>query len=112
MRPGLDKADLHQIAAIGLIKACDRYNPGVATPFEAFAWLFIIGELMHFVRDGETIVLGGLVRDIDSESITRVPGLSAIPIIGKLFEDRQKTHQRDEVIFLITPHVLRSLDSH
>ncbi len=58
------------------------------------------------VRDGETIVLGGLVRDIDSESLTRVPGLSSIPVLGKLFQDRQRTHQRDEVIFLITPHIL------
>lgn len=56
VRPGLDRADLQQIAAIGLIKACDRYNPSVATPFEAFAWLFIIGELMHFVRDHERLV--------------------------------------------------------
>lgn len=55
-RPGLDRADLQQIAAIGLIKACDRYDPSVETPFEAFAWLFIIGELMHFVRDHERLV--------------------------------------------------------
>ncbi len=56
VRPGLDKADLYQIAAIGLIKACDRYDPAAATPFEPFAWLFIIGELMHFVRDHERLV--------------------------------------------------------
>lgn len=56
IRPGLDKADLYQIAAIGLIKACDRYDPAAATPFEPFAWLFIIGELMHFVRDHERLV--------------------------------------------------------
>ena len=56
MRPGLEKADLYQIAAIGLIKACDRYDPGSTTPFEAFAWLFVIGELMHFVRDHERLV--------------------------------------------------------
>ncbi len=56
VRPGLDKADLYQIAAIGLIKACDRYDPAAATPFEPFAWLFIIGELMHFVRDHERMV--------------------------------------------------------
>jgi len=60
------------------------------------------------VRSGDTIVLGGLLRDIDSEAVTRVPGLSSIPILGKLFQDRQRTHQRDEVIFLITPHVLRN----
>lgn len=56
IRPGLDRADLYQIAAIGLIKACDRYDPAAATPFEPFAWLFIIGELMHFVRDHERLV--------------------------------------------------------
>lgn len=55
-RPGLDRADLEQIAAIGLIKACDRYDPALQTPFEAFAWLFIVGELMHYVRDYERIV--------------------------------------------------------
>lgn len=58
------------------------------------------------VKDGETIVLGGLIRDIDSDTLTRVPGLSSIPIFGKLFQDRQRTHQRDEVVFLITPHIV------
>jgi type II secretory ATPase GspE/PulE/Tfp pilus assembly ATPase PilB-like protein len=61
---------------------------------------------MPGVRDGETIVLGGLLRDIDSESVTRVPGLSSIPVLGKLFQERQRTHQRDEVVFLITPHIV------
>lgn len=55
-RPGVDRADLEQIAAIGLIKASDRYDPSLQTPFEAFAWLFIVGELMHYVRDHERIV--------------------------------------------------------
>jgi RNA polymerase sigma-B factor len=55
-RPGVDRADLEQIAAIGLIKACDRYDAALQTPFEAFAWLFIVGELMHYVRDHERIV--------------------------------------------------------
>jgi RNA polymerase sigma-B factor len=56
LRPGIDRADLEQIAAIGLIKACDRYDPALQTPFEAFAWLFIVGELMHYVRDHERMV--------------------------------------------------------
>lgn len=55
-RSGLDRADLEQIAAIGLLKACDRYDPALKTPFEAFAWLFIVGELMHYVRDYERMV--------------------------------------------------------
>ncbi len=53
MRPGLERCDLEQVGAIGLLKACDRYEAAVGTPFEAYAWLFVIGELMHYVRDWE-----------------------------------------------------------
>lgn len=56
LRPGLERCDLEQVAAIGLIKAADRYDDAQETPFEAFAWLFVIGELMHHVRDYERIV--------------------------------------------------------
>lgn len=58
------------------------------------------------VKDGQTIVLGGLMRDVTSETITRIPGLSQIPILGKFFQDKQTTHQRNEIVFLITPHVI------
>jgi RNA polymerase sigma-B factor len=56
VRPGLDRADLEQVAAIGLIKAVDRYDASTTTPFEAYAWLLVLGELMHFVRDGERLL--------------------------------------------------------
>jgi len=55
-RTGLDRADLAQVGAIGLIKAVEQYDPALRTPFEAYAWLLIVGELMHYVRDHERIV--------------------------------------------------------
>jgi len=55
-RGTVERADLEQIAAIGLIKACERYNRDYQTPFEAYAWLMIVGELMHFVRDHEHVI--------------------------------------------------------
>lgn len=55
-RRGLERCDLEQVAAIGLLKAYERYNAGLQTPFEAYAWLFIVGELMHYVRDYERVV--------------------------------------------------------
>ncbi len=58
------------------------------------------------VADSQTIVLGGLMRDVDNETITKVPGLAQIPILGKFFQNRQKHHERDEIVFLITPHVI------
>ncbi len=51
-----DRADLEQVAAVGLIKAVDYYRAELRTPFEAYAWIMIVGELMHYVRDHERIV--------------------------------------------------------
>lgn len=56
MRHGLERADLEQVGAIGLIKAVDRYDASRRAPFEAYAWLLVVGELMHYVRDCERIV--------------------------------------------------------
>lgn len=58
------------------------------------------------VRDQQTIVLGGLLRDIDAETVTKVPYLADIPVFGPIFRNRSYTHERDEIVFLITPHVL------
>ncbi len=58
------------------------------------------------VADNQTIVLGGLMRDTSSETIDKVPGLADIPIIGGLFKNKQTSHERDEIVFLITPHVI------
>jgi type II secretory pathway component GspD/PulD (secretin) len=58
------------------------------------------------VRDGETIVLGGLFQDTSSETISKLPFLGDIPILGQFFKNKAASHQRDEVVFLITPHIL------
>ncbi|MFN2449201.1 MAG: secretin N-terminal domain-containing protein [Candidatus Baltobacteraceae bacterium] len=58
------------------------------------------------VRDNETIVLGGLLSDIDSQTVTKVPWLADIPVFGKIFQNRQSTRERDEVVFFITPHIM------
>jgi type II secretory pathway component GspD/PulD (secretin) len=58
------------------------------------------------VRDGETIVLGGLFQETSSETISKLPFLGDIPILGQFFRNKATTKQRDEVVFFITPHVL------
>ena len=51
-----DRADLEQVAALGLIKAATNYRAEMRTPFQAYAWIMIVGELMHYVRDYECMV--------------------------------------------------------
>lgn len=58
------------------------------------------------VMDGATIVLGGLLRDTSNETREKIPGLGDLPLIGGLFKNKSTNHERDEIVFLITPHVI------
>ncbi len=58
------------------------------------------------VGDGETIVLGGLFSDVSSETISKLPFLGDMPILGSFFRNKQRTHTRDEVVFFITPRLI------
>jgi type IV pilus assembly protein PilQ len=58
------------------------------------------------VADGQTIVLGGLMMDTSNETISKVPGLADIPILGKIFQNKQTARTRNEIVFLITPHII------
>jgi len=59
-------------------------------------------------RDGETIVIGGLIREDTSHGSSGVPFLSSIPILGWLFGNTSDKVTRNELIILLTPHVLRN----
>lgn len=67
-------------------------------------------ETLMLLRDGETAVLGGLIRDDERRNVVRVPGLGDIPVIGWLFSSLEKSAGRTDVLLTITPHVVRALD--
>jgi len=58
------------------------------------------------VKDGQTIVIGGLFREVVSTSRQQVPILGNIPIIGALFSGQTDLTQREEVIVMLTPHII------
>ncbi len=59
-------------------------------------------------RDGETIVIGGLIREDISHATTGFPYLSRLPVIGWLFGTTNDKTTRKETIILLTPHVMRN----
>lgn len=62
------------------------------------------------VRSGQTVLLGGLIRQRDNRGHAGVPGLSRIPLLGALFRSRNEDLMRTELIVLITPKVIASGD--
>ena len=59
------------------------------------------------VQSGDTVLLGGLIQQNDSESTSGVPGLKNIPVLGRLFGTTKKDNSRKELLVLITPTVIR-----
>jgi general secretion pathway protein D len=60
------------------------------------------------VLDGKTIVIGGLMEDKKTETVTQVPFLGSIPIIGELFKRHQQDKTKTELLIFLTPHVAES----
>jgi len=58
-------------------------------------------------RDGETIVIGGLIRDEDTKTVSEIPILSKLPIVGELFRNRTHDKTRKEVLVFITTHIVK-----
>ncbi len=62
------------------------------------------------LKDGETSLLAGLFRNDSAEGVVETPGLSAIPLIGRLFTNKTKRFKRTDLVLTVTPHIVRFPD--
>ncbi len=62
------------------------------------------------LKDGETNMLAGLIRDDERTVLSGTPGLSDLPLIGRLFASHRKESQQTDIILTLTPHIVRVLD--
>jgi general secretion pathway protein D len=62
------------------------------------------------LRDGETNMLAGLIRDEERNAMDGIPGLSDVPLVGKVFAHNTKSTDQTDVILTLTPHIIRVLD--
>src|SRR5450631_3158918 len=74
----------------------------------------IIGQrkIEHEIRlkDGEANLMGGIMEDQQTKSLSGIPGLAQIPILKYLFGQTQQDHSENEIIFAIVPHIIRGTD--
>lgn len=57
------------------------------------------------LRDGETIILGGLIQTTENETVEKFPILGDIPILGWLFKNKSKIKTNSELVIYLTPHI-------
>src|SRR5579883_1364312 len=58
------------------------------------------------LRDGQTLIISGIIQDTDKSTISKIPILGDIPLLGSLFRKTNRQNQRQEVIVLLTPQIL------
>jgi general secretion pathway protein D len=62
------------------------------------------------LRDGETNMLAGLIRDDERRILEGVPGLSDLPVVGRMFARNRTERQETDIVLMLTPHIERILD--
>ena len=83
----------------------ERSGVSLGQPDVGFTINRQIGETRVLVDDGETAVIGGLTRKELTESVSGVPGLMNLPLVGSLFRTRRRQELKEDLIILVTPHV-------
>ncbi len=63
------------------------------------------------MADGETFAIGGLIKDNAAGTLKSVPGFGEIPVLGALFRSTSFQQDRTELIFVITPHLVKPLQT-
>jgi general secretion pathway protein D len=59
------------------------------------------------VKDKETVAIGGLIQDSEQETVSKVPFLGDIPLLGWFFKTKSKTRSKTNLVILLTPHIVK-----
>ncbi len=62
------------------------------------------------IRDEETLVLGGMIQTSENTNVAKIPILGDIPVVGFLFRTQQKTLEKNELLFIITPRIIKDTE--
>jgi general secretion pathway protein D len=82
-------------------------SSGATSSFPTFGKREIENKIR--LKEGETNIIGGLIRDDVRGSLNGVPALSRIPLLGKLFGNSEKNITQTDLIFSITPKIIRNV---
>jgi type IV pilus assembly protein PilQ len=96
--------------------------PSTSAPVDTFslpdaggAAIFLLAERLLTsgqvrVRDGQTLLLSGIISETDRTAVTKIPILGDLPLIGSLFRSTINENSRNELIVLLTPQILDDSD--
>ena len=63
------------------------------------------------IKDGETLVIGGLIREVESKTVQKIPVLGDLPVVGAAFRSTATAKTKTELVIMITPKIIKDGDS-
>lgn len=62
------------------------------------------------VKDGETLVLGGLIQETENKEVSKIPFLGDLPVIGSVFRNTLTKNEKSELVIMITPRIIKDTE--
>ena len=93
-----------RVTAVGSVQPFES-SSGVVNPISLLSERELNSGLVR-LRDGQTLILSGIIQDQERITVSKVPILGDIPLLGSLFRSTEKDNERAEVIVLLTPEII------
>ena len=62
------------------------------------------------IKDGETLVIGGLIQETESKTVAKTPVLGDLPVIGSLFRTTSTKNEKSELVIMVTPRIIKDTE--
>ncbi len=60
------------------------------------------------IKDGETLIIAGLIKESEKQTVSKLPVLGDLPLIGVFFRSSTNTKSKEELVIMVTPHIVYS----
>jgi len=62
------------------------------------------------IKDGETLIIGGLIQETESKTVSKTPILGDLPLIGSLFRSTSTSNEKSELVIMVTPRIIKDTE--
>ena len=104
--------NIHPMLTNKVGEVAQPISTGVGAPTYTYVPVLDVRETdtMVKVKDGDTVIIGGLLQDYKKSDVSGIPGLMSIPLFGKLFSYTVESTQKIELVILLTPRIIYAGD--
>jgi type IV pilus assembly protein PilQ len=62
------------------------------------------------IKDGETLVLGGMVQEEEQKIVQKIPFLGDLPVVGGIFKNTNTKNVKSELVIMVTPRIIKDTE--